>query len=324
MNDAVLVPVVLVATAILTSGGLSLTEWGKLGFSMLVLSPGIGVAVAAAATFALETVRRRAGIHRDYESIYSLGVAFAAFAGAEAFHGSGFLAAFAAGLTISWMDVELCDCFLEYGSTTAEMALLFTFVMFGASVVWTGLTVLTGTTLLFAALVFVARPVAFIPALIPARTSWRSRSLIAWFGPRGLSSLLLVLLPVFAGVPQTEQLASLCSLVVLCSILVHGLSPTFLLRPEKNASLPRAPVVSVVPAAANDGVTPQDPEFITIAEYQTLKERGAHIVLADVRTERTLSDTTAVGSFRIDPERTIYDARAKALPQGAIIAAYCW
>jgi hypothetical protein len=30
-------------------------------------------------------------------------------------------------------DVELCDCFLEYGETTAEMALLFTFVLFGTS-----------------------------------------------------------------------------------------------------------------------------------------------------------------------------------------------
>ena len=78
------------------------------------------------------------GVRRDYESLYSLGVAFAAFAAAEAVHGSGFLAAFAAGLTIAALDVELCDCFLEYGETTAEMALLFTFVLFGSSLIWSG------------------------------------------------------------------------------------------------------------------------------------------------------------------------------------------
>ncbi len=75
-----------------------------------ILSPGIGALVAVTAVGMLEFVRRRTGVRRDYESIYSLGIAFAAFAGAEAVHGSGFLSAFAAGLTISALDVELCDC----------------------------------------------------------------------------------------------------------------------------------------------------------------------------------------------------------------------
>ena len=81
------------------------------------------------------------------------------------------------------------------------MALLFTFVLFGASVVWSGLTIMSPVTLGFTALVFLARLVAFVPALLPARIPWRSRLLIAWFGPRGLSSLLLVLVAVFAQVP---------------------------------------------------------------------------------------------------------------------------
>lgn len=51
-------------------------------------------------------------------------------------HGSDYLAAFCAGLTIAALDVELCDCFLEYGQTTAEMTLLFTFILFGSSLIW--------------------------------------------------------------------------------------------------------------------------------------------------------------------------------------------
>ena len=46
-------------------------------------------------------------------------------------------------MTIAALDVELCDCFLDYGEATAEMSLLFTFVAFGGSVIWTGLTVPT-------------------------------------------------------------------------------------------------------------------------------------------------------------------------------------
>ena len=73
-------------------------------------------------------MRDRIGVRRDYESLYALGIAFTAFALAERVGGSGFLAAFAAGLVIAAQDLELCDCFLEYGEATAEMFLLLTFV----------------------------------------------------------------------------------------------------------------------------------------------------------------------------------------------------
>jgi sodium/hydrogen antiporter len=54
--------------------------------------------------------------------------------------------------------------------------------------------------------------------------------MIAWFGPRGLSSLLLVLLPVFAGLPGSEELFAIACLVVLMSVVVHGGSPMLLGR----------------------------------------------------------------------------------------------
>jgi NhaP-type Na+/H+ and K+/H+ antiporter len=58
--------------------------------------------------------------------------------------------------------------------------------------------------------------------------------LIAWFGPRGLSSLLLVLLPVFAGLPGSEQLFAVCSLVVLVSVVLHGGAPMLLAQAARN------------------------------------------------------------------------------------------
>ena len=137
MNDAVLLPVVLGGTELLT-GTVGGGDWALLAGRVLILSPIAGILVALAAVKTLAAMRSRVGVRRDYESLYSLGIAFAAFAAAEAMHGSGFLAAFAAGLTVAAIDVELCDCFLEYGETTAEMALLFTFVLFGsvADLVW--------------------------------------------------------------------------------------------------------------------------------------------------------------------------------------------
>lgn len=229
LNDVVLLPVVLVAMAFMGQHGpTDAAAWAKLGLNLFILGPGAGVAVGLVAVAALDLIRKRIGVRRDYESLYSLGVAFTAFAAAEAVHGSGFLAAFAAGLTIAALDVELCDCFLEYGGVTAEMMLLFTFVLFGTSLIWTGFTVITGTTLLFAAIIILIRPPVYLLSLYRSRVDKRGQLLIAWFGPRGLSSLLLILLPVFAGIPGTERMFAICSLVVLISVVLHGGSPMLL------------------------------------------------------------------------------------------------
>ncbi|HEX8598140.1 MAG TPA: cation:proton antiporter [Chloroflexia bacterium] len=227
LNDVVLLPIVLVAMTFLGSANGSgstaeHTDWARLAIDLLLLGPGAGVLIGLLAVATLDLVRRRIGIRRDYESIYSLGVAFAAFAAAEAVHGSGFLAAFAAGLTIAALDVELCDCFLEYGETTAEMALLFTFVLFGSSLIWSAFTVWSLAAAVFAVLVLVVRPLAFSLALARTRLDRYDKVLISWFGPRGLSTLLLVLLPVFAGMEGGAQMFAVCSLVVLLSVVVHG------------------------------------------------------------------------------------------------------
>jgi NhaP-type Na+/H+ or K+/H+ antiporter len=231
LNDAVLLPVVLVAMAFMGQDGpADAAAWAKLGLNLFILGPGAGVAVGLVAVAALDLIRKRIGVRRDYESLYSLGVAFSAFAAAEAVHGSGFLAAFAAGLTIAALDVELCDCFLEYGGVTAEMMLLFTFVLFGTSLIWSGFTVISGATLTFAAIIILIRPPVYLLSLYRSRVDKRGQLLIAWFGPRGLSSLLLISLPVFAGISGTERMFAICCLVVLISVVLHGGSPMFLAR----------------------------------------------------------------------------------------------
>jgi NhaP-type Na+/H+ or K+/H+ antiporter len=229
LNDVVLLPVLIIAMAFLgqdtTPTG---SDWARLGLDLFVLGPGAGVAVGLLSVATLDLIRRRLGVRRDYESLYSLGVAFTAYAAADAVHGSGFLAAFTAGITIAALDVELCDCFIDYGGATAEMALLFTFVLFGASLIWSGFTVVSWSTLAFAVVVILVRPPVFLLSLAGSRVERGECFLIAWFGPRGLSSLLLVLLPVFAGLPGSEHLFAICCLVVLLSVVVNGGSPMLL------------------------------------------------------------------------------------------------
>ncbi len=329
MNDAVLLPVVFVAMAFLLKSGAGIeTNWAGLGLHLFILGPVAGLAVGFLAVSVLDLARRKIGVRRDYESIYSLGVAFAAFAAAEAMHASGFLAAFTAGLVIAILDLELCDCFLEYGEATAEMTLLFTFVLFGSSLIWTGLQVLSLKTAIFAVLVLLIRPLAFLPALAAAKLDLRSRLMIAWFGPRGLSSLLLVLVAVFARVSGSEELFSICCLVVLLSVVVHGATLMFLGKEPVMAS---PEVVATVPAAAPPPIDARNAservsaESITIDDLKRLQESGEQVYVLDVRTARAYdgSDGKAVGAIRIVPENVVRQAADLRLPNPAWLIAFC-
>jgi NhaP-type Na+/H+ or K+/H+ antiporter/rhodanese-related sulfurtransferase len=354
MNDAVLLPIVIVGMTMLHGDhSLEPTQWAHLGMSILILSPAAGIVVALAAIGMLELVRKQIGVRRDYESIYSLGVAFAAFAAGEAVHGSGFLAAFAAGLVISAMDLELCDCFLEYGETTGEMALMFAFVLFGVSVIWKGLGTLGTGTLLFVAAVFAARPLAFLPALWPSGLSWKNRALIAWFGPRGLSSLLLVLLPVFEGLPHSEYLLTICCLVVLFSVVLHGLTPSLLTKTpiqvpaSSEASSAGSEVQARVPTLASDAppinstgqlVPVQNsaathsvlrassrPEFISMEEVKALRSIPGRVVITDARSEKTYEASGQVvpGAVRVNPQQAVRSATELGLRKDTMLAVFC-
>jgi NhaP-type Na+/H+ or K+/H+ antiporter/rhodanese-related sulfurtransferase len=339
LNDVVLLPIVLVAMTLLPSSPtpFSGAVAARLGLDLFLLGPGAGIAVGLVGIATLDLVRRRLGVRRDYESLYSLGICFAAYAAAESLHGSGFLAAFAAGLTIAAFDVELCDCFREYGETTAELALLLTFVLLGSSLIWTGVEIADLRSLAFAALVLVGRPVVYSIALARTPLDRRSRWLMAWFGPRGLSTLLLVLLPVFAGASEAEALFRVACLVVLLSVLVHGGGLMFMgsapAQAPLSTPLPVAPLQALASATAAPAPAPASPylEFadavdgIRIEEVKALLDVGAPVVVADVRrdSEWAGAETLARGAVRLTPNMAADDARRLGLPQDAWIVLYC-
>lgn len=316
LNDLVLVPTVLLAMT-LGNGAAATPALGRQAVGLLVLGPGAGALIGFLGVALLEGIRKRVGVRRDYESIYALGLAFAAFATAEAMHGSGFLAAFSAGLTVAAFDAELCDCFVDYGQATAEMFLLFTFVAFGASLVWTGLDVIGWRTLAFALVALFGRTLVLMPALAREGLDVRSRRLIAWYGPRGLSSLLLVLLPVFAGVPGAPGLFPLAALVVLLSVVLHG-----------GASMIGGRAVSRSKDGGREtgvGAAAPSGDRITLDEVKRLRGQGEKVVLLDVRKEGAWreSEVMAQGAVRLPPDSARTRAAELALPRHDWLVAYC-
>jgi NhaP-type Na+/H+ or K+/H+ antiporter len=322
LNDLVLLPIVLGAMAVLKSSGGEGGGWGRAALNLFVVGPGAGIAVGFVGVALLDRARRLVGVRRDYESLYALGLAFTAYAVAEAAHGSGFLASFAAGLTIAASDAELCDCFLDVGQAAAEMFLLFTFVAFGSSLIWTGLSGITAAGLAFAVLALVLRSAVLAIALPKKGLDPRSRRLIIWFGPRGLSTLLLVLLPVFAGVAGADKLFAPAALVVLLSVVGHGGALMLGRRPASGGrALPLIP--EAAPSAEPSPVERRD--RMTLGELKELQTRGEQVVLLDVRKDRAWneSEEKAKGAIRLHPDGAARRGAELALPRSAWLVAYC-
>ncbi len=323
LNDIVLLPLVLVAMAIQSGATVgSSTGWGRLAVNLVVLGPGVGALVGFTGVALLEGIRRRTGVRRDYESIYALGVAFAAYAAAEAIHGSGLLAAFAAGLTVAAFDAELCDCFVDYGQATAEMFLLLTFVAFGSSSMWTAFDAVSWRSALFSLVALFGRTLALAVVLPRRGLDAKSRHLIVWYGPRGLSALLYVLLPIFAGVPGANALFPYAALVVLLSVVIHGGALMFI------GPKPPARVAGAVPASVDSsgsGSAAATGERITLDELRALQARGEPVVLLDARKDGAWVESAvkAAGAIRIPPDDAALRAAELALPRNAWLVAYC-
>lgn len=329
MNDVLLLPIVVIALAFGLHGAPTNEELVRLLISLFVFGPLAGVAVGLSAVRLLVWVRERFGVRREYEALYVIGVALGAYAGAEALGGSGFLAAFAAGLVVSSLDVELCDCFLEYGQVTAEMALLFTYVLLGTAPIWSGLSMISPLSLLFALVILLLRLPIFAIALRPLKLALSDRLTLGWYAPRGLGSLLLALLAVFDGLPGGEQLVALTSLGVLVSLVFQGGWPLIHRRPRRSRPIAQPSDTSnTIPLAAQTQQTDRSIDEhdmrITIEEMQQIPPE-APAVLIDARSERSYlaSDQIAVEALRVSPDRAVADLKAHGVPTNAWVIAYC-
>ncbi|MFL5573612.1 MAG: cation:proton antiporter [Gemmatimonadaceae bacterium] len=331
MNDVVLLPIVIISMLLLPRAQSATTitmvgesEVGRSLLGLFALGPGLGALVGWVGISALGSIRARTGVRRDYESLYALGLAFTSFALAEAAGGSGFVAAFVAGLVVAAKDVELCDCFLEYGEATAEMLLLLTFVALGTTLMWTGLGALNWRVILFAVIALFARPIVLYPMLAGLNLNVRDRRLISAFGPRGLSSLLLALLPVFAGIPNAEQIFTATTVVVLLSIVVHGGGTAFFLR-RSHVLGSSSPVEVLAPLSRAAIAGERAPIRITLDETRSLQAAREPVIIVDARKDSVYDgDTiTASGAVRLRPDDPVRDATEQRLSQRATLVVYC-
>jgi NhaP-type Na+/H+ or K+/H+ antiporter len=133
MNDIVVLPLVLILIALLRAEVGGMLGWLRFLAQLLLLSPLAGMLVGGVGAWLMGRADAHWGIRREYQALYGIGLVLASYATGQAVQGDGYLAAFFGGLVVTIFNVSLCDCFLEYGEVTAEMAMLLAFVLFGAA-----------------------------------------------------------------------------------------------------------------------------------------------------------------------------------------------
>lgn len=231
MNDLVVLPIILVLIALATAEVSGFAGWTMFLLRLLVLGPGMGALIGGVGAWAVSRVDRAMGIRQEHQALYGVGLVLAAYAAATAIGGDGFLSAFAAGLSVTLLNQTLCDCFLEFGETIAEAAMLLSFVLFGAVLDGQITTrILVPGLALAAFVVFVVRPLAMVAVLLFSEMSNAGRVFVGWLGPRGLASLLLALLAIQHHVEGADDLLAVVGVVVLFSSFVHGASTPLVLR----------------------------------------------------------------------------------------------
>ena len=165
----------------------------------------------------------------------ALAMALAAYFISAGLDGSGFIAAFAAGLAFgmgSKTRVEASVSFTEAQSVLLSIIvwLVFGLIVFGEHV----LGLRDPMVVVYALLALtVSRMIPVAIALIGARFDKVTVAFMGWFGPRGLASVVFVLLGLEAledaGVPS-DPLGPVVAWTVILSVILHGFTARPLAR----------------------------------------------------------------------------------------------
>jgi NhaP-type Na+/H+ or K+/H+ antiporter len=225
LNDGLALPFVLFFLVLAEPGGDAGSEAAKLlgeaGFGALV---GIGLGLVGGR---LHRHLPGGGITARYEGIYAIGFGLAAFGLADVTIGNGLIAAFVAGIVMGIAEHEIPDAFVEFAENVSAISQVLTFFVFGALIVATGYDEEIWRLAVFIPLaLLVARPAAIMVSFVRSRLPGPQKLFVAWFGPKGVASMLFALFVLKSDVGASSTIFDIAAIVILSSIVAHGLTDT--------------------------------------------------------------------------------------------------
>ena len=228
---------------------------------LLVLELGIGAVVGAVVGWL--AVRGLQRIRLDTPGLFpvaTLATAAVAYGAADSLHGSGFLAAYVAGLALGSARIPAKRTVVVFHEGLAWVAQIAMFLALGLLVFPSQLDeVAVEGTALALVLVLVARPLAAFVSTAFDRFTNVERFVIGWAGLRGAVPVVLATFPVIDDVPDSLEFFNIVFFAVVISTLLQG--------------------TTFEPLANRLGVTTDEPALPRpLAETGTIRRLGAEIV----------------------------------------------
>ncbi|MCZ2828346.1 cation:proton antiporter [Modestobacter sp. VKM Ac-2986] len=235
LNDGLAFPFTYAAIAMATVGAAPsqwLVDWLLLDVLWrLAAGVAIGIAVGWVLRLLFFSARsQQVGLAERAEGFVALATVFLAYGVTELAEGYGFVAVFVCACTIRAAERahgahKTLHTYVEQVERLLTMVLL---VLLGGAVARGALADVTVAEVVLAVLVLlVVRPAAGWLGLARGKTGRRERAVISFFGVRGIGSLYYLAYALekaeFAG---AEQLWRVTVLVVLGSVVVHGIAAT--------------------------------------------------------------------------------------------------
>ena len=205
----------------LAASGDGAFTWAGLALfgKQLIAGAGLGVIGGLAIAWILNRVDLGAGLHAPFV----VAAAVAIYSVAALLDGSGFLAAYLGGLVLGNRPFRGYANVTSFHDAATWLAQIVMFVMLGLLVTPSHLLEYAIPALIVAvALIVVARPVAVVLCLLPARFGKRETVFISWVGLRGAVGIFLASIPMLSGLPNAELYFNAAFFVVLVSLIVQG------------------------------------------------------------------------------------------------------
>lgn len=228
LNDGIALPAVLLLAALAGMGSEATEagEWIRFGLLQVTLGPLAGIGVGYVGARVLDLSAERGWTNTAFQGIGILALAVFTYAVAELIGGNGFIAAFVGGMVFGNTIRHPCTFLFEFMETEGQLLMLITFLVFGAVLLPEAIAHVSPMIILYAiSSLTVIRMIPIAIALLGSGVRLPTQLFLGWFGPRGLASILFVLLILEeSDVPHRDELLVITVITVALSALLHGVT----------------------------------------------------------------------------------------------------
>ncbi|KYJ86364.1 cation:proton antiporter [Sulfurovum riftiae] len=228
LNDGVVFPVLLTVLAMIVSN----SDTAQSGWMTYIAQQVIIGAVAggfagwAGANMMMKAVKR-GWMEEQYSNLAPVALAIFSFYFAEHFGGNGYISAFFSGLFLGNTSEYLRERVENFVESEGELLVMISFLIFGLVFIPITIEYWSLKALGFAILsLTVLRMIPVIIGFGFFKIDLSTRLFYGWFGPRGIASILYILVAVghIGGIQGHEEIFAVASLTIFLSIFLHGFS----------------------------------------------------------------------------------------------------